>query len=278
MAGGIGVITTVGAGLGGALGATTTAAYVRSDPSFRIQKLRDGDGATILLSSGFLTEKDDGWGSWQRIIDERYPANPVYRVHWGSKELKDLQFLAAAGGKAAIAKVVAQMAAHGSKSAAKKVPGLGALLTTQGFIANPWTVAKARADMTGQVLAYLISHTQTKQFILAGHSLGGRVMVETAQILGTLDGPPRLETVHLLGTAAPAKGEMSALNNSVTEAVWNYYSKKDWVLKTLYSHAQLAGPAAGAVGFHSTFPQIKDKDVTAKVPNHSAYLGNVTLQ
>ena len=81
---------------------------MRSDKSFRIQKLRDGEGPAVLLASGFLTEGDTGWGSWRRIIDQRYPGSPVYRVHWGSKELKNLGSLAAVGvGKAAAAKWVA---------------------------------------------------------------------------------------------------------------------------------------------------------------------------
>ena len=111
MQGGIAVVVATGTALGGALGATTTTAYVADDKSFRIEQLRDGSGASVLLASGFLTEGSDGWGEWQRMIDERYHDNPVYRVHWGSKELSAFGVLAGIGlGKAAGAKALAAAA------------------------------------------------------------------------------------------------------------------------------------------------------------------------
>ena len=277
MAGGTAVITVVGAGLGGALGAATTSAYVRSDNSFRIQKLRDGEGPAVLLASGFLTEGDTGWGSWRRIIDQRYPGSPVLRVHWGSKELKNLGSLAAVGvGKAAAARWVAGLAARGSLRAAGKVPYLGGLYAASGLIANPWSVAKMRAAMTGSVLADLIARTDG-EYILVGHSLGARVMVVAAQALGTRSQAPQLQAVHLLGAAVPAKGDWRTLNDSVLDGVWNYRSTDDWVLKYLYQNAQLRSPAAGVLGLRPEHPKIHNRTVTSKVPSHSAYFSGVAL-
>ena len=74
----------------------TETAYLRDDKSFRIEKLRDGAGTPVLVASGFLSEISDdesGWGAWKQIITERYPKAPVYRVHWGAKELRDLTIL-----------------------------------------------------------------------------------------------------------------------------------------------------------------------------------------
>ena len=111
MAGGTMVVTATGTALGGILGAGTAAAYVGSDPSFRIELLRDGVGAPVLLASGFLTAKDNGWGPWQPMIDARFPDAPVYRVHWGAKELKDIAaLLAASSAKAAVRIVLTQLA------------------------------------------------------------------------------------------------------------------------------------------------------------------------
>ena len=272
------VITAVGAGLGGALGATTTSAYVRSDKSFRIQRLRDGDGPAVLLASGFLTEGDTGWGSWRRIIDQRYPNSPVYRVHWGSKELKNLGSLAAVGvGKAAAAKWVAGLAARGSLRAAAKVPFLGGMFIASGVIANPWNVAKTRAAMTGSVIADLIARTD-QDYILVGHSLGARVMAVAAEALGTRSDAPQLQAVHLLGAAVPSKGDWRTLNDSVLDGVWNYRSTEDWVLKYLYQNAQLGSPAAGVLGLRPEYPKIHNRNVTSKVPAHSAYFSGVALQ
>ena len=160
MAGGVAVVTASGAAVGGALGASTASAYLGTDKSFKIENLRDGTGPPVLLASGFLTEGESAWGSWRELIDQRYPDAPVYRVFWGSKELKALGTLATVGaGKAAATKAVVSMASHASRRAAGKVPYLGSLLVAKGMIANPWTVAKTRAAMTGAGLAALIAHT-----------------------------------------------------------------------------------------------------------------------
>ncbi len=278
MAGGTVVVAVVGAGLGGAIGANTTAAYVGNDKSFRIEKLRDGFGPSVLLANGFLTEGQDGWGSWRRLIDKRYPEAAVYRVHWGSKELRALGVGAASGlGKAAAAKIGVRLAARASYRAASKVPYVGGILIAGSVVSNPWSVALNRAAMTSVVLADLIARTDGDKFVLVGHSLGARVMVSTAQLLGTRDGVPRLEAVHLLGAAVTARGDWRTLNNAVELGVWNYRSTNDKVLRIFYRNAQVGSQAAGVVGFRSEFPKIHDRDVTRSVASHSGYFASVTL-
>jgi hypothetical protein len=121
MAGGTAVVAAVGASLGGVLGAGLTNAYVSEDKSFMIEKLKDGPGIAVLVCSGFLTEGKHGWGDWERIITERYPDSPVYRVHWGAKELRDLTAVVSGNlGKAAATRGVRKMALKASKHAAKK--------------------------------------------------------------------------------------------------------------------------------------------------------------
>jgi len=278
MAGGTMVITAVGGGLGGALGAVSTTAYTRSDPSFGIQKLRDGKGTPVLLASGFLTEKEGDWGEWKLLIDKRYPTNPVYRVQWGAKELKAISYLAAGGAAKQVAQqALRQLAAKASKKAAG-VPGLGALLLASDLAQNPWSLAKNRAAMTGAVLADLIARTDDQPFILVGHSLGARVMVTAAQALGTKQASPRIETMHLLGAAVGGKGDWRTLNAAVSEHVWNYRSENDNVLKYLYRSAQAGEAAAGVVGFRSSFPKISDRNVSRTVSSHSMYFTRVTLK
>lgn len=279
MAGGTTVITAVGSSLGSALGAVTTSAYVRDDKSFAIEQLCEGSGFPVLLANGFMNEGHDGWGGWESMVKQRYPDAPVYLVRWGSKELKDLASLAASGaGQAAAAKVVAGMAASASRKAAARIPYLGTLLTASGLLANPWSVARTRAAMTGAILADILSRTDTERFILVGHSLGGRVMVTAAQLLGTRHDQPKLETIHLLGAAVSAKGDWRTLNHSVHDRVSNYHSTNDPVRHWLYRYAQLGSPAAGSIGLQSKFPKISDRNVSRSVITHSGYFAGVTLQ
>lgn len=278
MAGGTAVITVVGGGLGGVLGGVATSAYVRTDASFRVEKLRDGEGAPVLLASGFLTEGKGGWGDWQGLVDARYLDHPVYRLHWGAKELKAFGLGAAEGAaKQASQQVLRRLAAAASKRAAGPSP-LGPVLLASDLAKNPWSVARNRAAMTGAVLADLIARTDGEPFILVGHSLGARVMVTAAQALGTARTNPRIETMHLLGAAVGSKGDWRTLNDAVTGRVWNYRSTNDKVLKYVYRTAQGGQFAAGVVGFRTSFPKISDIDVSRTVASHSGHFTSVTLR
>ncbi|GAA3809734.1 hypothetical protein CSO01_22130 [Cellulomonas soli] len=276
MAGGTTVVTAMGASLGGALGAAVTSAYTSTDKSFRIELLRPGTGTPVLVANGFLTETTDGWGGWRRIVDDRYPDAPVYRVHWGAKELGDITALLAVGAtKQATTNAAKVVAKKASKSA--KIPGLAPLLFAADIATNPWTVAKARAGMTGAALAGIIARTDTPQFVLIGHSLGARVMATAAQTLGTVHGAPRIESVHLLGAAISVSKDWRVLSDAVSGRVWNYHSSNDPVLAYLYRTAELGKTAVGLGGFHSSQPQLRDRDVSKSVTAHSAYLERISL-
>ena len=198
-------------------------------------------------------------------------------MHWGAKELKDLGALLGADSiKAAVHTLLAQGAKRGSK-AFGMLPGLGAALAAHSIATNPWTVARTRADMTGAVLADLLARTTEGPYVLMGHSLGARVMVRAAQALGTRPGPPRLESVHLLGAAVGRKGDWRTLHESVTGTVWNYWSADDAVLQWLYTIAETGQQAAGHNGFGTSLPRIKDRNVTRHVGGHTKYVGTVTL-
>lgn len=278
MAGGTAVVAGLGVALGGGLGARVTTAYIGADKSFRIDKLSDGTGTPVIVSSGFLTAAGDSWGDWEPIIRRRYPDAPVYRVHWGSKELRALGgLLGYGGGQAAAAAAVKGVAARASKRAAKLIPGAGAALMAAGLAMNPWHTAKVRADSTGVALAGLLARTDAADYILVGHSLGARVMATAAQTLSTDPAAPKIRTVHLLGAALGAKGDWRALNDSVTDAVYNYYSTNDRVLKNLYTVVQAGSTAAGLRGFGSRFPKIKDRNVSRVVHGHSGYCDQVKL-
>lgn len=278
MAGGTTVITALGGGLGSALGATATAAYIGSDPSFRIEKLRDGHGCPVVFATGFLTDGQNGWGEWRPLIDRRYPEAPVYRLHWGAKELKHLaQLLGRGAANQTIRRSAASAARRASSKAATRLGPLGSVFLARGLATNPWTVARTRADMTGAVLADLIARTRQDRFVLLGHSLGGRVMITAAQALGSRQGEPRLESLHLLGAAASSRRDWRNLEAAVSGTVWNYHSRQDKVLANLYRVAQFGDRAVGHVGFASSFPSIRDRDVSRRVSAHKEYVTKVKL-
>ncbi|MGV8966574.1 MAG: DUF726 domain-containing protein [Cellulomonas sp.] len=276
MAGGAAVVTATGTALGGALGAVTVSAYAGADKSFAIERVREGVGTPVVFATGFLTDGLSRWGDWRRLVDTRYPDAPVYQVHWGAKELKDLATLAGSGGaKAVVHALLVQGAKRGNKGFG--LPGIGWVLVGQGIAANPWTVATARAGMTGAALADLIARTVEGPYVLMGHSLGARVMVTAAQALGTRPGAPRVESMHLLGAAVDHKGDWRTLEMAVTGIIWNYWSTEDSVLAWLYKLGEHGKDAAGHVGFGSKLTRIKDRNVSRLVTGHTKYVSAVTL-
>lgn len=238
--------------------------------------MREGAGIPVVFAAGFLSEGVSKWGDWQRTVGTRFPELAVYQVHWGAKELSDLAVLVGtSSGKAAVQAMLIQAARRGNKGFG--LPGLGWALAAHDVVANPWTVAKTRAGMTGAALAELIARTQDGPYVLMGHSLGARVMVTAAQALGTRPGPTRIESMHLFGAAVDRKDDWRSLQSAVTGTVRNYWSSNDPVLRWLYRLGEGGKQAAGQQGFGSKLSRIKDRNVNRSVNGHSGYLSAVRL-
>ncbi|MEZ5249983.1 MAG: DUF726 domain-containing protein [Ilumatobacteraceae bacterium] len=264
------------AALGCTLGASVTNACAQ-DKSFHIEMLQGGAGTAVIVCNGFLTEGDVGWGEWRAIITQRYPDSPIYRVHWGAKELRDLSAMLGSGAvKAAGPAAIKSAAVHASKAAVKKLAPIAPALVAGQLAKNPWHVAKNRANKTGVVIADLLARTEASSYVLVGHSLGARAMVFAAQTLSTKADGPRLEAVHLLGAAIRGKGDWESLTARVDDAVYNYHSTHDDVLRYAYKIAEVGHTAAGLSGFTPPGPKLKNIDVSDCVDGHSAYLSNVT--
>lgn len=281
MAGGTAVVTAVGAAVGGTLGASVSNAYLREDPSFRIELLRPGKGGVpVVVANGFLTDGDhEKWGGWKGIVDARYPDSPVYRVRWGAKELKDFGVLGAgllvkAGGGAAVKGAAALATKMGAKLLGHVV---GPALLAADVAKNPWHVAKMRADKTGVILGDLLARTETESYVLIGHSLGARVMVVAAETLGTKPGGRRIHAAHLLGAAIGATSNWDALTDAVDGVVYGYHSTNDNILKFVYTIAQFGQSAAGLEGFAPVSSKLVNVDVSDRVKTHFEYLDNVQL-
>lgn len=278
MVGGTYVVAAAGAALGSALGASVTNAYISEDKSFKVEKFRDGDGTPVIIARGFMTEVDQNWRYAVAAVERRYPESPIYRLHWGSKELGTLLALTVKniGAKQAMG-MAAGFAARAGRTAAKKLGPIAPALLLADAAKNPWHTAMVRADKTGAALAGILARTKSDSYILVGHSLGGRAMITAAETLGTSRDAPRIDTVHLLGAAEGKKGDWRPLSDAVTGAVYNYHSTNDPVLKFAYAAAQAGSVAVGLRGFTSKFANIKDRDVSALVKGHSDYFRHVRL-
>ena len=115
------------------------------------------------------------------IVTKRYPDSPVYRVHWGAKELRSLGMLASFSAiKTAGASQIQHAAAAATKTGAKKLGPLAPALLAVGMAKNPWHVARSRADKTGVIVADLLARTTADSYVLIGHSLGARAMAVAA--------------------------------------------------------------------------------------------------
>jgi hypothetical protein len=107
---------------------------------------------------------------------------------------------------------------------------------------------------------------------------GARAMVVAAEALGSKADGPRLEAVHLLGTAIGANSDWKSLTARVDGKVYNYHSGHDAVLKWLYTAAQGGQKAAGHTGFTKVVPKLENVDVSDTVESHDEYYDKVTLR
>lgn len=282
MAGGTAVVTAVGAAVGGALSASISNAYLQEDKSFRIELLRPGSGGVpVLVANGFLSEGNgEKWGGWKAIVSDRYPNSPVYRVRWGSKELRHFGVLAAGSlGSVGLNALVKAAAAAATRSGARILGNIvGPALIVADLARNPWHVAKSRADKTGVVLGDLLARTDTESYVLIGHSLGARVMAVATETLGTKPGGPRVAAAHLLDAAIGAKGDWNGLADAVDDRVYCYHSNSDNVLKLVYPGVQGGQRAAGLRGLTPTRSRIENVDVSDAVKSHFEYQTKVQLR
>lgn len=280
MAGGQLVVTAIGAGLGGASGMRVATAYLGKDKSFDIQSIRGGEGPAVIFASGFTTEEDQSWVRWRKVIDTLYPNNPVYRVRWGSKELKDLAGLVGAGGVAGAGALgIRRLAGRALRAAPQQFNGLGALGGALNAVANPWHTAVNRSKQAGLALASILMRTNNEDgFILVGHSLGAAMMANASTALALDHKNSPIVDIHLMGAAFPARIDADKLSAAVQGKIHNYFSCNDQVLKNLYTSASFGKKAAGLKGFSNTNEKIVNVDVTDKVAGHRKYIDNVKLQ
>lgn len=136
-----------------------------------------------------------------------------------------------------------------------------------------WFAAKQRATDTGLALAEAIKNTPDDEtFILAGFSLGARVMATAALTLAEQGIHHKLEAVYLIGAAISRSDKWKPITEAVTQGVWNYWSRNDSVLSTLYRIAEGGATPFGLAGSNLDDPKMHDVDVSSEVFTHRGYL------
>lgn len=131
---------------------------------------------------------------------------------------------------------------------------------------------------TGAIVADLLARTDSESYVLVEHSLGARAMMFATQTLGTKRGAPKIQAAHFLGAAVGANRDCHALSATVEDAIYNYHSSNDSVLKYAYSIVEAGKEAAGRVDFISGTHKGQNIDVLTLVQEHSDYLKTVSLR
>jgi len=147
------------------------------------------------------------------------------------------------------------------------------LLKMASVIDNPFSVAIARADKTGKVLAdSLIAHVQGERPVtLVGYSLGARVIYSAMLELATHNAFGLVENVVLIGTPAASESKnWTKIRSVVCDRVVNVHSTKDYILGLIYRASSVRFNVAGLQAIEDV-NGVENFDVTHLIESHDQY-------
>lgn len=138
---------------------------------------------------------------------------------------------------------------------------------------NPFSVAKARADKAGVVLAdALINKVQGERPVnLIGYSLGSRVIFSCLQTLAKRRAYGLVESVILMGSPTPSNTEhWRRMRSVVSGRLVNVYSDNDGVLALLYRTSSLQFGVAGLQPVEG-LSGVENLDASKAISGHLRY-------
>lgn len=147
------------------------------------------------------------------------------------------------------------------------------LLQVARVVDNPFSVAKARADKAGEVLAdALINKAQGERPVtLIGYSLGARVIFSCLTSLARRRAFGLIESVVLIGAPTPSTtADWRVLRSVVASRLVNVYSANDYVLGFLYRTSSIQYGVAGLQKVEG-IPSVENVDVSQTVDGHLRY-------
>ncbi|KAL2825133.1 hypothetical protein BDW59DRAFT_172444 [Aspergillus cavernicola] len=220
--------------------------------------------------TGWLTEEDNFVVPW-RVIGKD---SEVFGLRWETKPLMDLgnamDYLVTTAAWTAGREVLTKTIFAGLLNAL--ILPLG-LLKVAGVADNPFSVAKARADKVGEVLAdALISKVQGERPVtLIGYSLGSRVIFSCLRSLAKRHAYGLVETAILMGAPTPSDtADWRRLRRVVSGRLVNVYSENDSVLAFLYRTSSLQLGVAGLQPIENV-PGVENLDVSEIISGHLRY-------
>ncbi|KAF2154066.1 DUF726-domain-containing protein [Myriangium duriaei CBS 260.36] len=148
------------------------------------------------------------------------------------------------------------------------------LLKVSRLVDNPFSVAKARADKAGEVLAdAIINKAQGERPIsLIGYSLGARTIYVCLKKMAERGAFGLVEDVILLGAPAPS----DALDWRIVRAVAagrvvNVYSSQDYILGFLYRSSSVQLGVAGLQAIDPNVKGVESLDFSSEIQGHTSW-------
>ena len=147
------------------------------------------------------------------------------------------------------------------------------LIKAAEIIDNPFTVAKARADKAGKVLAdALVNRAQGERPVtLVGFSLGARIIYSCLLALAESKAFGLVESVVILGAPIPSHSAgWRKMRAVVTGRLVNVYSENDYILAFLYRASAIKFGVAG-IQKAEFVKGVENIDVSDMIDGHLRY-------
>lgn len=227
---------------------------------FNIIKKRNGNLPAIITIDGFLNQDKDDIKEWETTIKKKYPNNTWYHLNWQSENSK--QLLRRTLERLGISLIPNPIAILNITKLPRILIGLSGITKT-------WKNALRNSEKTGKLLSDVLFNCEIDEFILIGHSLGGRVIFNCLNNL-KLNNKKIIQDVHLLGGAVSNNMvNWSLAEKAVKNKIYNYYSKKDSVLQIAYKLGTLDNNPIGRDIINTE--KSENINVTQLVNSHMAF-------
>jgi hypothetical protein len=147
------------------------------------------------------------------------------------------------------------------------------LLSVARVAENPFSVAQARSDKAGRVLAEAIMEKVQgeRPVTLIGFSMGARVIWSCLQSLAANNAFGLIENVVMMGTPVPADAQdWRRIRAVVSGRLINVFSKDDWILGALYRTSTVRLGVAGLESVKGV-NGVQNYDASELVKGHPRY-------